>query len=70
MILDVRIITDRDGHVRVRLDGRVIPLAMAHAKPSSALRELARIIDGCAWIAGRSEVDVIADSSSRLYEAP
>lgn len=66
-VVDVRLVVQRDGRVRVVLEGRRVALPPADA-PSGALAALARALDGAAWTSGRHELAEAQDAASGLYE--
>ena len=72
MIVDVRLVLDRDGRWRVaRVEGVAVPGLVADT-PSAALALLVRRLRSAAWATKRTEAEELADPSSSLYsgEAP
>lgn len=67
MILDLRILSDRDGVLRASIDGRRVVGLPATSDVAVLLAELARRVDGAAWRSGRSTLAEVADAASTLY---
>lgn len=65
-IVDVRLVLDRDGVIRVSIEGRPVEIA-ATDDPSVALFELGRVIDALAWSTKRPAVDLLTDPRSPLF---
>lgn len=66
MILDVRLVVDRDGRVRASIDGRRT-FELGTSSIPCALERLANRIEGASWSSGRPVVDEIADPASPIY---
>jgi hypothetical protein len=66
VIADFRFIRCRDDRYRVAVDGRRVDAVEAPDVPT-ALRQLARALDGIAWASGRTVEAEIGDERSRLY---
>lgn len=66
MIVDLRLVTRRDGSVVAIVEGRLVP-GIAAASLSSALALLARRLEGAAWAQRRDESAEVADARSALY---
>lgn len=66
MIVDVRLVRDREGKWRVRVDGRRVPRVSGDTA-QDALDALARAIEGAAWLSRRTSLEELQDPHGPLY---
>jgi hypothetical protein len=69
MIVDVRLVLDRDDVWRVKVEGRLVPRVGATSVPE-ALDQLALAIEGAAWLSRRAPLDELQDPHGALYGVP
>lgn len=67
MIIDVRLVQDRDGRWRASLEGRRVPRVDGDS-PSAAMDALARALEGAAWLARTSEHEAACAAHGPLFE--
>lgn len=67
MIIDVRLVQNRDGRWRASIEGKRVH-RVSGASPSAALDALALALEGAAWLARVSEQAAACEQDGALFE--